>query len=111
MLREWLKLNGKEAELKKRLREAESALDAVCYARYPKLVEAEVKTLVVEDKWMAALDKAAHGEMDRISQTLTQRVKGLAERYGTPLPQMVGQVAELEAKVNLHLERMGFAWS
>jgi type I restriction enzyme M protein len=109
VLREWLHLNGKEAELKKSLREAETALDAVCYARYPKLTEVEVKTLVVEDKWMAALDKAVHGEMDRISQTLTQRVKDLAERYGTPLPQMIDQVAELETKVNLHLERMGFA--
>jgi type I restriction enzyme M protein len=111
VLRDWQELNGKETELRKSLREAETALDAVCYARYPKLTEVEVKTLVVEDKWIAALDKAIHGEMDRISQTLTQRVKVLAERYGTPLPQMVGQVAELEAKVNRHLERMGFAWS
>ena len=111
VLREWLELNGKEAELKKSLREAEAALDAVCYARYPKLTEVEVKTLVVEDKWIDALDKAIHGEMDRISQTLTQRVKELAERYGTPMPQMIDQVAQLEAKVNRHLERMGFVWS
>ncbi|MEK6749638.1 MAG: hypothetical protein AABY83_10585 [Pseudomonadota bacterium] len=58
----------------------------------------------------AALDKDIHGEMDRISQTLTQRVKELAERYETPLPRMVGRVAELEAKVNQHLAKMGFAW-
>ena len=110
VLREWLELNGKEAELRKSLREAESALDAVCYARYPKLIEVEVKTLVVEDKWMAALDKAVHGEMDRISQRLTQRVKDLADRYTTPLPQMIDEVAALEAKVNHHLGRMGFTW-
>ena len=48
--------------------------------------------------------------MDRISQALTQRVKELAERYETPLPQMVGHVAELEVNVNHHLERMGFSW-
>ena len=48
--------------------------------------------------------------MDRVSQQLTQRVKELAERYETPLPQMVSRVAELEAKVNRHLERMGFSW-
>ncbi len=52
--------------------------------------------------------RAIHGEMDRISQALTQRVKELAERYETPLPQMVDRVAELEAKVNRHLKRMGF---
>jgi type I restriction enzyme M protein len=48
--------------------------------------------------------------MDRVSQRLTQRVKELAERYETPLPKMASRVAELEAKVNRHLEKMGFAW-
>ena len=46
--------------------------------------------------------------MDRISQALTQRVKELAERYDMPMPQMVNRVSELEAKVNRHLEKMGF---
>ena len=54
---------------------------------------------------------AIHGEMERVSQRLTTRVKELAERYETPLPQAVGLVAELEAKVNRHLERMGFSWA
>ena len=63
-----------------------------------------------KDKWLAALNDAIHGEMDRISQALTQRVKELAERYGTPMPQQVRTVAELEAKVNRHLEKMGFSW-
>jgi hypothetical protein len=89
------------------LKDAEAALDAKAYAQYPKLTEAEIKTLVVDDKWLAALDTAIHGEMDRISQQLTQRVKELAERYETPMPQLTERVAELEAKVNRHLERMG----
>jgi type I restriction enzyme M protein len=62
----------------------------------------------VDDKWLSALDIAIHGEMDRISQSLTQRVKELAERYETPMPQMTDRMAELEEKVNGHLERMGF---
>jgi len=37
-------------------------------------------------------------------------VKELAERYETPLPDVSLKVAELEAKVNAHLERMGFSW-
>ena len=88
VLNDWLKLNGEEADLKKRLKDAEADLDAEAYAQYPKLTEDEIKTLVVDDKWLAALDAAIHGEMDRISQALTQRVKELAERYETPLPQM-----------------------
>jgi hypothetical protein len=64
---------------------------------------------VVDDKWLAALDTAIHNEMDRVSQKLTQRVKELAERYQTPMPQIISRVAELEVKVNRHLERMGFS--
>lgn len=109
-LNAWLKLANEEAELKKRLKVAEAALDSKAYAHYPKLSDAEVKTLVVDDKWLAALDADIHGEMDRVSQQLTQRIKELAERYGTPLPQVVDQVANLETQVNRHLERMGFAW-
>jgi type I restriction enzyme M protein len=111
ILNEWLALNDDEASLKKQLREAEATLDAKAYARYPKLTAVEVKTLVVDDKWMATLDAAIHGEMDRVSQQLTQRVKELAERYETPLPQMTNRMTKLEAKVNQHLERMGFAWA
>lgn len=110
VLKQWLHLAAEESALKKQLREAEAALDALAYGHYPKLSEAEIKTLVVDDKWLAALAAALHGELDRVSQTLTRRVKELAERYATPLPQMVDNLAELEARVNRHLETMGFSW-
>ena len=109
-LNDWLKLNNEEAGLKKRIKEAEAALDGQAYAQYPKFTESEIKTLVVDDKWLASLDAAIQSEIDRVSQQLTQRVKDLAERYEIPLPQMFGRVADLEDKVNGHLERMGFAW-
>jgi type I restriction enzyme M protein len=110
VLKRWLELAADEAALKKRLKDAEAALDAAAYAHYPKLTEAEIKTLVVDDRWLAALDRALHGEMDRISQALAQRVKELAERYEAPLPKLAERVEELQAKVNRHLERMGFSW-
>jgi type I restriction enzyme M protein len=109
VLDDWLKLNGEDADLKKRLRDAESALDVMAYMHYPKLTEAEIKTLVVDDKWLAELAAAIHGEMDRVSQQLTRRVKELAERYETPMPGLTARVSALESKVSRHLERMGFA--
>lgn len=109
VLQTWLNLASEEAALKKKLKDAEAALDAKAYAHYPKLSEDDIKALVVDDKWLAALDKDIHGEMDRISQALTQRVKELAERYETPMPELTKRVEELEAKVSRHLERMGFA--
>ena len=110
VLNDWLKLSGEEDHLKKRLKDAEADLDAKALAKYPKLTEAEIKSLVVDDKWLAAINAAIHDEMDRISQALTQRVKEFAERYQTPLPQMVSCVGNLEEKVNGHLKRMGFSW-
>jgi type I restriction enzyme M protein len=109
VLEEWLSCNTKEADLKKQVKDLESALDAKALAQYAKLTEADVKTLVVDDKWLATIDADIHSEMDRISQTLTQRVKELAERYDKPLPVMVAQADAMESKVRAHLERMGFA--
>lgn len=110
VLNEWLKLNTEESDLKKKIKDAEFALDAEAYAHYGKLSDDEVKTLVVDDKWLATLDAAIHGEMDRISQQLTSRVRELAERYDRSLPKMTLRVSEFESKVHGHLERMGFAW-
>jgi len=110
VLNQWLKLNTEETDLKKRLKEAEAELDAMALAKYAKLSEAEIKTLAVDDKWLAALDATIHGEMDRISQSLTRRVKELADRYETPLPEIVRLVADLERKVTGNLNRMGFSW-
>ena len=110
-LKQWLDLNKQEAALKKTIKEAEADLDQLAHDKYPELSEAEVKTLVVDDKWLATLETAIHGEMDRISQALTQRVKELADRYETPLPQMTDRVTGLEEKVNAHLKRMGFTWN
>lgn len=79
-------------------------------AKYPTLNVDEVKTLVVDDKWLGTIAHAIHGEMDRISQAVTKRVKELAQRYETPLPQAIGRVTELEEKVDAHLAKMEFSW-
>ncbi|MBN2685299.1 MAG: type I restriction-modification system subunit M [Pontiellaceae bacterium] len=108
VLESWITFNKQETALKNKIKDADAELDAKAYAQYPKLTEDEIKTLVVDDKWLAALEAAVHGEMDRISQALTRRIKELAERYESPLPELTDRVAELEAKVSIHLERMGF---
>jgi type I restriction enzyme M protein len=51
-------LNESIAALKKKVRESEAALDRLAYEKYPTLSEAEIKTLVVDDKWMARLSAA-----------------------------------------------------
>ncbi|HMS07986.1 MAG TPA: type I restriction-modification system subunit M [Pyrinomonadaceae bacterium] len=108
ILKKWLELSDAQAEVKKKIKAAEVALDKKAYDKYPTLTPDEVKALVIDDKWFAALEKAIRGETDRVSQTLTGRIRQLAERYATPLPQLTDEVAALAAKVNSHLNKMGF---
>lgn len=106
----YLSLSEKQSQLNTQIKTAAEALDKRTLAKYPKLTEAEIKQLVIEDKWMTNIKKAIQTEMERISQRLTQRIKELAERYETPLPQQNKEVADLEEKVNAHLIKMGFVW-
>jgi type I restriction enzyme M protein len=110
LLQQWAALEKQQSELKVQIKNADSALDQVAYDQYAKLSLNEVKALVVDDKWLATLATAVQGELDRVSQTLTGRIRQLAERYGTPLPKLVDEVAVLAARVDEHLKRMGAVW-
>jgi len=100
-----------QTEAKARRKAAQQELDKKIDAKYPKLTEAEIKTLAVDDKWMARLSAAVQGELDRVSQTLTGRIRQLAERYATPLPKLTGEVETLAARVDEHLKKMGAVWN
>ena len=78
--------------------------------QYGKLTEAEVKALVVDDKWLATLTAEVNAEMDHVSQGLTGRIKELTERYDKPLSAIEGEVEALSAQVMVHLQKMGVAW-
>ncbi len=110
LLRRWLELKDSEAALKRTLKALEAKLDQQAYEHYAQLSEAEVKTLVVEDKWLAHLQAEVQQELQRISQTLAQRIRELAERYDTPLPKLEDEVTALSAKVKVHLKKMGAVW-
>lgn len=109
-LKRYTALLDRQADAKARIKAAQEDLDARLHARYAILSEIEIKTLVVDDKWLAALAAAVQGELDRVSQTLTGRIHQLAERYDTPLQKLVQKVAELSAKVDEHLKKMGAVW-
>ena len=111
VLKSYLDLLTKQTATNKKIKETEKALDEKLYVKYPTLTENEIKQLVVDDKWMQTIEAAIKGEIDNISQHLTNRIKELAERYETPLPQINKDVEKLESKVNSHLEKMGFSWN
>ena len=111
MLQLYKKLMDDEAEVQVKIKVAKADLEKKVIVRYPKLTITEIKTLVVEKKWMAAMDNRIRTEMDNISHRLTLRIKELAERYETPMPKMTDSVADLEGRVNTHLTKMGFVWN
>jgi type I restriction enzyme M protein len=90
------------------VKDAQKLLDAKVAAQYAKLSIEDIKTLVVDDKWLTTLAADVQTELDRVSQALTGRIKQLAERYTEPLPQLAADVATLNAKVEAHLKMMGF---
>jgi len=99
-----------ESAAGKAVKDAQKALDTQVAAQYAKLAEAEIKTLVVEDKWLAALSAQVQGELDRVNQALTGRIRQLTERYATPLPRLAEEVETLATRVDAHLKKMGFVW-
>lgn len=110
LLKQWLDLGNRIAALKKQIREGEMALDTLAYDKYPTLTQADIQSLVIDDKWMATLAATVQGELDRVSQTLTGRIRELAERYGTTLPKLTEDVAALAVRVEAHLAKMGVSW-
>jgi type I restriction enzyme M protein len=107
VLKAWLKLSDEEASLKKTVKTLDAALEQKAFSRYATLTEADIQQLVVHDKWLATLNASLSAELDRVSQTLTRRIRELAERYATPLPQLVSDLEGLELKVMQHLAHMG----
>ena len=108
-LQEYLALVEQEAEAAAKLKAAQDALMEKVLAKYANLTEDEVKALVVDDKWLATVSAAVPGELGRVSQALTGRVRQLAERYAAPLPRLTGEVAIIAARVQSTLKLIGGA--
>lgn len=111
VLEAYLDLIEQESAASKKIKEVRKALDVLVARKYPQLSGDEIKALVVDDKWLAALAAAVRGELDRVSQGLAGRVRQLAERYAVPLPRLVDEVDTLAARVDEHLRKMGFVWN
>ena len=109
-LEAYLDLIEQEAVASNKVKDAQMTLDTKLVTQYGQLSEAEIKSIVVDDKWLAQLAAAVQSELDRVSQALTGRIKQLTERYAVPLPQLVDELETLAARVDGHFRKMGFIW-
>jgi len=110
VLEAYLKLVDDESDANKKVKDAAKALDKKVNEKYKVLTEDEIKTLVVDMKWIPYIVREVNNEMDRVSHRLASRIKELAERYDETLSQLEDEVKSYSEKVEKHLERMGFAW-
>ena len=95
----------------KAVKDAQLALDEQVLAHYKTLTETEIKRLVIDDKWFATIQAAVTGEVQRLTQNLTERVKELEERYAQPLSNLENEVETFNENVNAHLLNMGMTWN
>ena len=124
VLEQCLALIDAEAGAAKAVKDAQAKLDAEVLEKYATLstAEGEIKTLVIDDKWLAAIQSAIvdryfttelaaiTSEVQRLTQGLANRVKELEERYARPLSELEQEVDALTAKVEAHLKKMGLVW-
>jgi type I restriction enzyme M protein len=104
-------LLDQQVDAKATIKAAQEALEEKLAERYGTLTEDDVKALVVDDKWLTTLAAAVQGELDRVSQTLTGRIRLLAERYAVSLPELEKEVQGIAVQVAEHLARMGAVWN
>ena len=111
VLMEYLEIDEALSDVAKQAKADEESLMKRVLQKYQTLSPDEIKALVVDHKWLATLEAAVQGELDRVSQTLTSRIRQLADRYASPLPDLTEEVNRLSARVGTHLAKMGMSWT
>ncbi len=110
VLEQYLEIADSESAVGKKIKAADAVLEKKLLEKYGELSEDDVKTLVVDDKWISVLGREVAEEFDDVSQTLTSRLRELAERYGKPLPDLDDTTETLTATVKKHLQSIGAKW-
>ena len=102
-----LSLLDAKSKADKAVKDAQLALGEQVLAHYATLTKDDIKVLVVADKWFASVHAAIEGEVQRLTQVLTERVTELEERYAQPLLELAGEVEGYSTRVEEHLKNLG----
>ena len=85
-----------------------TALTEAIVAKYANLTEDEIKTLVVERKWLASVVGGCEALMQNVTHQIASDVTTLVERYEVTLGTTESKVNDLEQEVLRSLKEMGF---
>lgn len=108
LLKQVAKLMTAETAAKKAVKEAEVALTEATLKQYPELTDEEIRSLVVDDKWLTDIAGLIEAEIEARTEQMTARVRVLTERYGHTLPEMATMAEDASHRVSEHLKAMGF---
>ncbi|MEP4548448.1 MAG: class I SAM-dependent DNA methyltransferase [Saccharospirillum sp.] len=110
VLKECLALVTAESKAKSAAKSAKEALSDLVFRKIPVIPEAELKDIVVNAKWFASVEEEVIKEIERVTQSLANRVKTLEQRYSKTLPSISEDVAKYTNLVEDHLRKMGLSW-
>lgn len=96
-----------EAASKKAAKQAQVDLDLATLKKYGELTEGDVKQLVLEEKWRAAISSRVVGQVEALTFDLVARIQELGERYGETVDEIDSKLRELESRVDAHLRAIG----
>ena len=108
ILQQWLDLSAEKDELNKTIKQKRIELTSAVVKKYAALTEDEIKTLVVERKWLASIISGCEALMQNVTHQIASDVTALAERYEVTLGATESHVKDLEQEVLQSLKEMGF---
>lgn len=109
-LKKCLKLVAAESKAKSAAKSAKEALDGLVFEKIPSIPGEELKDIVVNAKWFASVEMELIDEIERVTQSLAERVKTLEQRYSRTLTSLNEDVAKYTDLVENHLLKMGLSW-
>lgn len=108
VFKEYLDKYDELTSLKAQIKELTTTLTNKVVEKYASLTEDEIRTLVVERKWLAAVIGGCMALMQSVAHRIGTEVASLVERYENTLPELTKEVSEYESEVNGYLAEMGF---
>jgi type I restriction enzyme M protein len=102
-----VKLYDAEAAAKKAIKDTQAALDLATLKKYGDLTEADVKALVLDDKWHGVIASRISSEGNSLTLALLARMQELGDRYVDTVGALDAELKRVEAKVAGHLAAMG----
>ncbi|QPH92180.1 type I restriction-modification system subunit M [Campylobacter concisus] len=101
-----LQILTEQKELESTLKAATGELNQKVFDKFKTLDESEIKTLVVDDKWLSNLKEQILSTVERAVQEQITRISTLAARYDKTLDELTTRANDLSLRVKAHLDAM-----